>query len=219
MAQQAQKLKTNKTAVALATGVAIAAAAVLSSGKKKIDCKARFLFVGDSTTAYSKSYADQLTTFCPSLQYKKIAKVGEKTGWMLGRLKEELASGRKYDVITILGGINNLYAQLSAKKAKEDLRSMYDLAKQSGAVVVAITPPPGGRYEYYSFQKHQPLHNELNAFVLGSKADHVIDWHAMLEDTPGSGKPRVDLVGGDKFHPNNAGHNMLSVAFWKQLNS
>lgn len=50
---------------------------------KEVTCNSKFLFIGDSLTAYDRSYADQLKDICPSATIKKIAVDGAKTNWML----------------------------------------------------------------------------------------------------------------------------------------
>jgi lysophospholipase L1-like esterase len=108
--------------------------------RKKVGCNGKFLFIGDSNTNATYSYADLLKKACPQATVVKGAGDSMGTGWMLDRLKAELNKGIKYDVISILGGSNDL-GNPNQEATYDNLNAMYKLAKAHGAIVVAISPP------------------------------------------------------------------------------
>ena len=104
--------------------------------------KKKVLFVGDSQSANGWSYANQLLK--SGLIHKDSlnkAVGGKKTSDILNQLTEALKKGVKYDIINIMGGGNNAGDTDGGSKAKSDLQSMYGIAKNHGATVVAISNP------------------------------------------------------------------------------
>ena len=104
--------------------------------------KKKVLFVGDSQSANGWSYANQLLK--SGLIHKDSlnkAVGGKKTSDILNQLTEALKKGVKYDIINIMGGGNNAGDTDDGSKAKSDLQSMYGIAKNHGAIVVAISNP------------------------------------------------------------------------------
>lgn len=177
--------------------------------KKRVNCDSSFLFVGDSNTASPYSYADKLKNNCPNITIKKLAKSGEKTDWMLSQLNNELKTGNKYNVITVLGGSNDIFARLSIDKAKENLQKMYDLAKLTGAKVVAITPPNKSFYEPTT-EKHRKLIRELTEWIRNNKSvDVFIDLGALSNDKK--------YFASDNQHLNSLGNDMLKNEYLKKV--
>lgn len=100
--------------------------------------KPNVLFVGDSQTVYSNSYANQLLN-SGLVDGKILAQEGKGTGWMLDALQTELKRN-KYDIISIMGGGNDGGSK-TPDRAIRNLTKMYKLAKSSGAKVVALSNP------------------------------------------------------------------------------
>lgn len=104
--------------------------------------KPTVLFVGDSQTANSWSYAHQLLK--SGLIHKDSqnnAVGGSKTSNIMGQLSSALDSGIKFDIINIMGGGNHAGDKDDGTMAKSDLQSMYNTAKEHDAIVVAISNP------------------------------------------------------------------------------
>ena len=186
------------------------------SGKAKgpfSDCNSKFLFIGDSLTAFSHSFADQLKANCPNLNYKKISKVGEKTDWMDQQLTNELASN-KYDAVIIWGGLNDIYARNSISQTKIDLQAMYDRAHASGSKVIAITIPPTKTYTQAT-PKIISLTNELNSWIKGNKSvDRVIDANKLLNN--GSDGTKPEYLQSDTLHLTVKAHTVIKDELAKQ---
>lgn len=200
---------------ALYTGIAIAAgaalvvtAAIIIYRRARFSCKNSYLFIGDSNTAGSSSYADKFMQKCNNPKNKKIAKSGAKTSWMLPELEAELKKN-KYDVVTILAGSNDIFARLSIKEAKQNMDRMLRMIKDSGAKAVVITPPWKGHLSRTT-DKHWALIREWNAYLKAHKIPVAyIDFSNIVQDK--------SLFASDNQHVNSAGHQVLADAFADKL--
>lgn len=183
----------------------------LRSSKVAPSSSTNFLFIGDSLTAYNNSFADQLKLKYPNINIKKIAKVGEKTSWMLSELRNELASGRKYDVITIFGGVNDIYALGSINATKQNLQQMFDISRNTGAKVVALTIIPTSTYNK-STPKTTQLTSELNQWINSNNSiNAIVDVNNILNDGNNGTKPQY--LQPDTLHITNAGHSQIMADF------
>jgi lysophospholipase L1-like esterase len=197
------------TGIAIAAGAAlIIAAAIIVYKRTRFSCKNSYLFIGDSNTAGSTSYADKFIKKCKNPKNKKIAKVGAKTSWMLPQLEEELKKN-KYDVVTILAGSNDIFATLSIKEAKQNMDRMLRIIKDSGAKAVVITPPFKGYYTRTT-DKHWALIKEWNKYLKSHKIPVAfIDFSNIVKDK--------SLFASDNQHVNSTGHQVLADAFSDKL--
>ncbi len=169
-----------------------------------------FLFIGDSLTAYSNSYADQLKQQYPNINIKKIAEVGKQTSWMLPQLQTELSSN-KYDVIAIWGGVNDIYATGSIANAESNLQQMYDLARNSGAKVVALTVNPTATYNL-STPKTTELTNALNNWInTNNSVDAVVDVNKLVNN--GNDGTQLYYLQPDNLHLTDAGQQIIENDF------
>jgi len=174
-----------------------------------------FLFIGDSLTAYNSSYADQLKQAYPDITIKKIAEVGKQTSWMLPQLQTELSDGTKYDVITIWGGVNDIYATNQIANAESNLQKMYDVAKESGAKVVALTIPPTATYNISTPQTTQ-LTNDLNNWINNNQTvDAVVDVNSLVND--GNDGTRPEYLQPDTLHLTDAAHAQIEKDFQNRV--
>lgn len=174
-----------------------------------------FLFVGDSLTAYSNSYADQLQQKYPNITIKKIAEAGKQTSWMLPQLQQELATGTKYDVIAIWGGVNDIYATGSIANAESNLQQMYDAAKATGAKVVALTVPPTATYNISTANTTQ-LTNNLNTWINNNNiVDAIVDVNSLVKD--GNDGTQPQYLQPDTLHLTDLAHNAIADDFTKRI--
>jgi lysophospholipase L1-like esterase len=194
-------------------GGSILLVSFITGKKMKLKKNARLLFIGDSYTAGNTSYADQLKKSNPDLQINKIAKVGEKTDWMLQNAHDDLSSNN-YDAVFILGGINDVYALNSITNAKKNLQSMYNLAKNSGMKVIGVTIAPTDSYPPYTDELGK-LTNDLNSWILNNKTlDSAVDFNKMLKK---NGKQDLNLFVSDKLHANSSAHKTLADTIEKNM--
>jgi hypothetical protein len=223
----------NKTAKILTiTGAILATAGITTLGVlliKKYAKKANIgkggknlLFVGDSLTAAKESYADLFATVTQN-NYKKIAVVGISTGDMLTNLKNELKNNKKYDYIFILGGYNNNYAygnddgsnvDFKFDKTKKELQEMFNIAKEKGSKVVAITPPSSANHQKYNSYR-QEFHDKLNKWILKSDADYKIDLYSL--EVGSNNKPKAGMTIADGQHLSREAHKILAQEITRKL--
>jgi lysophospholipase L1-like esterase len=110
--------------------------------------KLNILFVGDSNTASAaggKFYGWWIKNkLGDKVEIEKVAKGGEGTQWMIDNLKTHLDKGNKYDVISILGGSNDIWNPsnpLTLEEIKTNIKTLVEMATKNGAKVVVISPP------------------------------------------------------------------------------
>jgi hypothetical protein len=113
---------------------------------------AKILFIGSSTTAATNSYADKINQHYPETTINKIAEIGAVTGWMKDNSTAEIQTGT-YNVVCILGGLNDIYATGSTTEAKNNITSMINTAKQYNCITVLVTVQPTHYYAAYSDYK------------------------------------------------------------------
>lgn len=172
---------------------------------------ASILFIGDSNTAADFSYADQLRVLRPSLRIKKIALNGAKTDWMYSQVQNELATNT-YDVVSILGGSNDIYATDSISAAKPNLDAMYNLIKSKGSRVLAITPPNKNFYTQRTDHKQEIL-KELNQFIKSNpRKDYYIDFWTITNN------PNFFTAADEYLHAQKPAHTILANKVIESLN-
>lgn len=159
------------------------------------------LFLGDSLTAFQNSYADQLKSMKPELNIKKVAEVGKQTSWMLSKLPNE----QGYDTLVVWGGVNDIYARNNVSVAKQSLSTIFSIAKQNGAKVIAITVPPTGSYPLAT-SKTKQLTEDLNEWIIANAPQVII-----VGDLIGAnGVTQPAYLQQDKLHLNAAGHAAIA---------
>jgi lysophospholipase L1-like esterase len=136
---------------------------ILRKKRKKIKCKQRILFLGNSQTASTRGYVEKLQKECGTDTFKKLAKVGAKSDWILEQYQKEIQSGNKYDVVSVMIGGNDIFARKSIDKTKKNLDTLFGLAKKNKSKVIVLSSPTK---LFYS--KTEPIHLQL--------ADELEDW-------------------------------------------
>ena len=140
-----------------------------SENKSESDEKLRVLFVGDSQTAASWSYAKILLR-SKLVSGKIVAKNGASTAEVLDMLKDNLTD--KYDVVSIMAGGNDGAAK-SPNAAIKNFETMFNLVRDSGAKLIIVTNPtkqytePGDKY----YRKGGYPSNDKIANWLSSQTD------------------------------------------------
>lgn len=174
--------------------------------KTDISKNNNILFIGDSFTAGDQSYADQLKSDYPEINITKISKIGAKTDWMLQQAQNDISS-RKYNLIFVLGGVNDIYALNDISTTKNNLRDIYNMARLSGAKVVGITIAPSDYYSAYDSNKGL-LTDELNSWILNdANVNYKIDFNSLLKK---NGVQDISLFVDDHLHANSIGHKLLA---------
>lgn len=186
--------------------------------KSKTAQPLKILFIGDSLTAGfgldGKSFVEKIQSANPNISTKKIAVTGKQTGWMLEQLEKELANN-KYDVITIWGGVNDIYAKDWIDNAEANLQRMYNIVKKSGAKLVAINTIPTATYPKATNRKIK-LTNELNNWIAENKTpDFIIDVNSIVSD--GKGGTSKQNLQDDKLHLSDSAQQLLANKFSEKV--
>lgn len=96
------------------------------------ESKLNVLFVGDSLSSglgFTWNYLLEKTH--PDWNVEHIVEGGKRTDWMLQNLKSALGE-KKYDMVFIWGGTNDMFSQISVNQAISNIQRMVDLIKQQG---------------------------------------------------------------------------------------
>lgn len=113
-----------------------------------VPLKLNLLFVGDSNTAsaaggkfYGWWIQQQLGSDLVSIE--RVAKGGEGTQWMIDNLTTHLATLPRgyYDIISILGGSNDIWGGRDFDYTKTRVETLVKLAEDHGARAVVVSPP------------------------------------------------------------------------------
>lgn len=111
---------------------------------------AKTVFVGDSlmvgaVQSLSGSYGRDQIKRNASGAIVEIgsASGGKQTGWMLSRVRSEIANWKRDGVkrMTVIGGVNDIASGKSVTQITDNLKAMYRLAHEAGVQVVACTIP------------------------------------------------------------------------------
>jgi peptidoglycan hydrolase-like protein with peptidoglycan-binding domain len=96
------------------------------------DEKLNVLFVGDSlSTSDGWTWNHLLEKDFPNWNVKHLTKGGERTSWMLNQLENELKN-KKYDLVFIYGGTNDMFSQINVGGAINNIQRMVNLVNQQG---------------------------------------------------------------------------------------
>ena len=174
-----------------------------STTKKKI---LKLLFVGDSNTDNTYSYADKIKKRFPNITVEKVAKHGEGTKWMVENLENKLKDNT-YDIITFLGGSNDVYGgNVPLQTTKNNILKIRQMIKDNGAKAILVTPPNKKFFPENTAEKLKKL-DDLIAWEKQQDFDSVIDFHEITD--------KIDLFSSDFRHPNSDAHVILADVFVK----
>lgn len=188
--------------------------------------------VGDSLTdarSHGGKFLDVLRERFPASRFDNYGKGGEMVNQMrrrfardvLGRTPAGPIEKPKYTDVIIFGGVNDLYSDQTAgrtpAKIERDLTTMYDLARENGIRVVAMTVAPwGGFKRYYNASRGaatRTLNDWIRAQKDAGKASAVIDANRMLScGDPERLCPRYVTPFRDGLHFGAEAHNRLGEA-------
>lgn len=167
--------------------------------------KLRVLFMGDSQTAMSSiSYAYKLLRN-GVVDGNVAAKGGANTSKILSMMRNAIDDN--YDVVCILAGSNDAWRKTAEVSAK-NLTSMYNLAHQHGALVIAITNPTK---RHTTDPSKFPGADKIAEWIRSQNiSDFVVDAHLLTQD-------RSNFL-GDRIHFNQRGQNIIYAEVKQILN-
>lgn len=139
---------------------------------------------------------------------------GELAQLMLGRL-ERLLQQKRYDAVIILGGSNDIGWGYPVQAIFKTLTTLWSLARNNGARVVACTVPPIGSV----FPDIQVKQGELNGLILRAPKDIeglvVVDLFSVLADSDNLLLPTFNS--GDGLHLSVQGYRQMGETIWKSI--
>ena len=195
--------------IGIGSFVAIGLTSFILLSKRKFSCNNSFLFLGNSHTAHTSSYADFFSKNCVDGHINKIAKVGSQSGWILDEYKKELAKGNHYDLVTVMIGVNDIFARRSIDKTKINIDELIDLAKSDNSKIVFLSSP---NIKFYA--KTTPQHNELYAdledYLKNKKGVHKFISTEIATDD-------INLFARDNLHLTSKGHEAIYEVFANKI--
>jgi lysophospholipase L1-like esterase len=169
--------------------------------KKRLNCKDKILFLGNSQTANKNSYVERLQKHCTNTDFTKIAKVGAKSDWILQQFKDEIKKGNKYDWVSVMIGGNDIFARKSIDKTKNNLAELFELAKKN-KIKVLVMSSPTKLYYSRTTPKHLALADELEEWLEENKnVNKFIPITKLTENK--------DLFASDMLHINSKGQELI----------
>lgn len=143
---------------------------MISLLKESVDKKLNVLFVGDSLSSepgftwnylLAKKHSDWDSTH--------IAQRGKITKWMKDEVSKELKN-KKYDIVFVYGGTNDIFNGLGGNSAKSNLEK-----------IIGMVADQGGKTYIYSGYDAKSMSEKL-----GKKRDDMIKFQESLENLSGS---------------------------------
>ncbi len=187
--------------------------------------------MGDSLTdarSHGGKFLDYLKKQCPESRFDNYGKGGQMVNQMRRRFGRDVLgpSKPKYTHVIIFGGVNDLYSDLTAKrtpaKVGKDLSQMYNMARQNGMKVVALTVAPwGGFRRYYNAQRGGTT-LEVNRWIKKqkqeNKVDYVVDTYPMLSCGDSEKLcPALAAPFRDGIHFGPKGHEKIGKALYESV--
>ena len=195
--------------------------------------------MGDSLTdpkSKGGRYLEYLHQLCPQSRFDSYGKGGNMVNQMRGRFlrdifgeppagsSDALEARPPYTHVLVLGGINDICSDESAArsngKIEADLGAMYQMARDHGALVVAVTLPPWGGFKKYYTAKRGRSTREINQWIkdqrdLG-KVDALVDIFPIM--SCGVPSELCEAYGfKDRVHWNLKGHEIAGEALRRQI--
>lgn len=177
-----------------------------------------YLALGDSYTIGEAVQQEQSFPYQLTIQLNRsglkvaVPKIIAKTGWTTGELNTAIQEAKitaKYDMVTLLIGVNNQYRGNSIYTYRTEFAALLQTAIQFAggktAHVFVISIPDWGAtlYGLESGKGRQNIAAEIDAFNAVNKEETLKAGVAYTDITPGSRNATNDdsLVAADGLHP------------------
>jgi lysophospholipase L1-like esterase len=172
----------------------------------------RIYTLGDSETA-SGYYQSKLSLLLPST-WKIVNNgiAGNNTTQMLARLSSDILNIGDAEYVIVMGGINDVYQDVSAATIESNLQTIYTAIHATGAKVVALTLTPS----QYCSAPRQAVVDAVKTWILNTatNVDYRINAYTLLEDPSAANNLLATYDSGDHIHFNQAGGNALGQAVY-----
>lgn len=192
--------------------------------------------MGDSLTdprSHGGKYLEVLRKKCPASRFDSYGIGGNMVNQMRKRFLRDLFGERegaptearpKYTHLIVLGGINDICSDESARRTNDkiqaDLGWMYQTARERGLQVVALTLPPWAGFKRFYNSRRARSTFEMNEWIRAQRDGHRVD--ALLDVYPllscGDPEHLCDEYGWpDKVHWSRAGHRVVGEALHRSV--
>lgn len=185
-------------------------------GKTEPQMDYSYLALGDSYTIgesvpESKRWPVQLVARLNENGYKVappkiIAKTGWTTGNLLNAMRSELNYTRKFDLVSVLIGVNNQYQGKSIEEYEEELREIFTLAlnhsthREKGVFALSIPDYGVTPFGQENAEVIREEIDEYNAVFKEVATEFGVDFYNITPISREAARD-ADLIAGDGLHP------------------
>lgn len=137
---------------------------------------------------------------------KIIAQTGWRTDNLLKAMKTELSTTEKYDLVSVLIGVNNQFQGASIEKYEQDLRTLFDQAieqcKKGKKGVFVLSIPDYGATPYGASRAKSigKAIDEWNAVCKKVSLEYQLSWYDITPISR-SATENKSLIAADGLHP------------------
>lgn len=164
---------------------AIVAKNVSEKSSKHISTGKSALFIGDSHTIASPSWAEAIKNKYGLKSIQKVAANGKTTDWMLAQVRMLKTMP---DYVFIFGGANDAYNNIPQQKTLSNLQAIILYCQGKGAKVFVVKGwdltgfqyKPIEQYGYANLVAFRSRYAALQKAMNGLKADKIIDTYSGL---------------------------------------
>jgi lysophospholipase L1-like esterase len=178
--------------------------------------KATLLSLGDSYTigesvSEAERFPSQLKNKLDSINIKiKLMDIVARTGWTTDELMNGISSSalnEKYDLVTLLIGVNNQYRGRDTANYRQEFKALLDIAinkaNESSYNVIVISIPDWGVTPFAENRERDKISNEIDIFnainyeestMAGVKYVNITNISREAENKP-------ELIAEDGLHP------------------
>ena len=161
------------------------------------------LFIGDSHTAnFQNGWQTQLCK-ATGLKQENASQIGKTTYWMLNMAVYKL--GKQFDYCFVYGGANDMYGDIAASEAVDNIRGIARICKKLGIKCVVLigfdpvlctrTPNKGYPYRYAEFQRMLMSQNMEGAIIVDTRVvDRRDCWDGLCHMNPEGHKKIAERV-------------------------
>ena len=138
--------------------------------------------IGDSLT--SGGFPSQLQTELTSIYRVYDKGVNDNTtSQMVSRFSADVINNSDHHYVIIFGGISDISAGTSVSTIQNNLQTMYNNARNSGAKVIAVTLTPFGSASWWTLARQTNLEN-VNNWIKNNaiNVDYVVDGYTIMKN-------------------------------------
>jgi lysophospholipase L1-like esterase len=181
-----------------------------------LETRTRVAAIGDSITlgtGYTPYPTALLGLLGSGYLMTTSAGAGYNTTQILANYTGAQVQDRRFNVLLVLGGINDVRAGTAAATTEANLQAIYDGQRAQGGRLMIATMLPWKACAFYT-DPYELVRQEINAWIRAYGAANgvpVVDFSATFDN--GTGQMRAEWDSGDHLHPNTAGYAEMAAQF------